>query len=65
MRGGDRLEAELKEAIVREAPLRQELSLREAVETGRPRSSEPWALARRGARTETTQEFVRAIRLRT
>lgn len=65
MTRGDRLEAELKEALVREAALRQEMALRESAETGRPRSSEPWALARRGARTETTQEFVRAIRLRT
>jgi hypothetical protein len=65
MKRGDRLEAELKEALVREASLRQELALREAVETGRPRSSEPWALAQRGSRVETAQEFVRAIRMRT
>jgi hypothetical protein len=71
MKRGDRLEAELKEALVREAALRQEialrqeLALREAVETGRPRSSEPWALSQRGARVETAQEFARALRLRT
>lgn len=65
MARGDRLEAELKEALVREASLRQELALREAVETGRPRSSEPWALAQRGVQVETAQDFARAIRLRT
>lgn len=70
MRRGDRLEAELKEALVREAALRQEmalrqeLALRESAETGRPRSSEPWALSQRGSRVETAQEFARAIRLR-
>lgn len=65
MTRGDRLEAELKEALVREAALRQELALRESAVTGRPRSSEPWALSQRGARVETAQEFARAIRLRT
>lgn len=65
MARGDRLETELKEALVREATLRQELALREAVATGRPRSSEPWALAQRGVRVETAQDFARAIRLRT
>ncbi|MBL8157498.1 MAG: hypothetical protein JNM70_25270 [Anaerolineae bacterium] len=64
MARGDRLEAELKNAIAREASLRQELALREAAEAGRPRSSEAWALAQRSARVETAQEFARAIRLR-
>lgn len=62
---GDRLEAELKEALAREATLRQELALREATEAGRPRSSEPWALAQRGVRAETAQEFARSLRMRT
>lgn len=62
---GDRLEAELKEALAREATLRQELALREATEAGRPRSSEPWALAQRGVRVETAQEFARSLRMRT
>jgi len=65
MKRGDRLEAELRESLAREASLRQELALREAREAGRPRSSEPWALAQRGARVETAQEFARALRLRT
>lgn len=65
MKRGDRLEAELRESLAREAALRQELALREAREAGRPRSSEPWALAQRGARVETAQEFARALRLRT
>ena len=65
MKRGDRLEAELRESLAREASLRQELALREARESGRPRSSEPWALAQRGARVETAQEFARALRLRT
>jgi hypothetical protein len=65
MARGDRLEAELKESLAREAMLRQELALREAREAGRPRSSEPWALAQRGARVETAQEFARALRVRT
>lgn len=62
---GDRLEAELKEALAREATLRQELALREATEAGRPRSSEPWALAQRGVRVETAQDFARSLRMRT
>jgi hypothetical protein len=61
---GDRLEAELYAALVREASLRQELTLREAAEPARPRSSEPWALAQRGVRVETAEEFARAIRAR-
>jgi hypothetical protein len=65
MKRGDRLEAELKEALVREATLRQQLALREAAEAERPRSSEPWALSQRGTRVETAQEFARALRLRT
>jgi hypothetical protein len=65
MRRGDRLEAELKESLAREAALRQELALRETKEAGRPRSSEPWALAQRGARVETAQEFARSLRMRT
>lgn len=65
MKRGDRLEAELKEALVREAALRQELALRETAETNRPRSSEPWALTQRGARVETAQEFARSLRMRT
>lgn len=30
-----------------------------------PRSSDPWSLAQRGARSDTAQEFARAIRMRT
>jgi hypothetical protein len=62
---GDRLQRELQESLAREALLRQELTLREAAEAGRPRSSEPWAGATRASRAETAQEFARAIRLRT
>ena len=65
MKRGDRFEAELKESLAREAALRQELALREAKEAGRPRSSEPWALAQGGARVETAEEFARSLRVRT
>lgn len=61
---GDRLETELQAALAREASLRQELALRESAEAARPRSSEPWALAQRGVRVETAEEFARAIRVR-
>jgi len=61
---GDRLETELQAALSREASLRQEMALRETTEAARPRSSEPWALAQRGVRVETAEEFARAIRVR-